>query len=773
MAATEDRIISKVVRTRDISEVLERGISAEWFADSTSKAVFTSLVKHYSTYGEIPSGPTVQSNFPTYTLFDVKDSVEYLIDTFVAERRRSKVYELIRDAVDIGVDPKRYEDVVHLIQARMADLDGDLPGFHDMNLADSPLSRLAQYDELKARGTSLLGVPTGFATIDRATAGLQNGQLVTIVASPKVGKASGLSEPVLTPRGWTTMGEISVGDFVVGQDGKPVQVVAVHPQGEMDIYRVETSDGAFTKVTSQHLWEVHPHGWGNKPQLLETKEIAEELASGNNRFAYLPLVGPVEFEALPDLPIDPYALGLLLGDGYLVGTPTFCKPVPELHEELARRLPGIKVKSLNESRGTSILSTARGCPNPLLTALRELGLSGCRSWEKFIPGDYLVARVSQRLALLQGLMDTDGGVEVNSSGSTKAVFSTSSARLSEGLVELVQSLGGTAKTRVKHAPRHQNGTGRTAYISTVRLPDSVEPFLHGPKLKRWREGCARLTKSTPPTRRITSIEFNHREEAQCITVDSPDGLYVTQGYIVTHNSQLALKVAEHVHAQGLVPMFQSYEMSNLEQQQRFDALKAGISHSRLRRGALSHGEEHRYRAMLAEFEQAPDFYLTDTTVGTTVSSLAAKINQFNPDIVFVDGVYLMIDEHTGESGTPQALTSITRGLKRLAQRLDKPVVITTQALLWKMRGNRLSEGSIGYSSSVLQDSDVILGLEKVEDDETVRTLKILASRSCGPAETPLLWDWETGRFEEIAGDARASTEDDDDDEFDEYERVSA
>ena len=426
MAATEDRIISKVVRTRDISEVLERGISAEWFADSTSKAVFTSLVKHYSTYGEIPSGPTVQSNFPTYTLFDVKDSVEYLIDTFVAERRRSKVYELIRDAVDIGVDPKRYEDVVHLIQARMADLDGDLPGFHDMNLADSPLSRLAQYDELKARGTSLLGVPTGFATIDRATAGLQNGQLVTIVASPKVGK-----------------------------------------------------------------------------------------------------------------------------------------------------------------------------------------------------------------------------------------------------------------------------------------------------------------------------------------------------------SQLALKVAEHVHAQGLVPMFQSYEMSNLEQQQRFDALKAGISHSRLRRGALSHGEEHRYRAMLAEFEQAPDFYLTDTTVGTTVSSLAAKINQFNPDIVFVDGVYLMIDEHTGESGTPQALTSITRGLKRLAQRLDKPVVITTQALLWKMRGNRLSEGSIGYSSSVLQDSDVILGLEKVEDDETVRTLKILASRSCGPAETPLLWDWETGRFEEIAGDARASTEDDDDDEFDEYERVSA
>jgi replicative DNA helicase len=214
----------------------------------------------------------------------------------------------------------------------------------------------------------------------------------------------------------------------------------------------------------------------------------------------------------------------------------------------------------------------------------------------------------------------------------------------------------------------------------------------------------------------------------------------------TGKSQIALKMAINIHRQGSIPMFQSFEMNNHEQQQRHDAMRSNISHGRLRRGKLLPAEEARYIDTLNEMEKEHSFHLVDAVNGITVSALAAKIEQTKPDIVFVDGVYLMLDEITGEMNTPQAITNITRALKRLAQKIDKPVVITTQTLLWKMRAGKVTADSIGYSSSFFQDSDVILGLEPIEEDEELRNLKVVASRNCGPTETALTWRWETGCF---------------------------
>jgi replicative DNA helicase len=214
----------------------------------------------------------------------------------------------------------------------------------------------------------------------------------------------------------------------------------------------------------------------------------------------------------------------------------------------------------------------------------------------------------------------------------------------------------------------------------------------------------------------------------------------------TGKSQIALKMAINIHLQGKSPMFQSFEMNNHEQQQRHDAMRSNISHGRLRRGKLLPAEESRYIDVLNKMETEHSFHLVDAVNGITVSALAAKIEQTKPDIVFVDGVYLMLDEVSGEMNTPQAITNITRGMKRLAQRIDKPIVITTQTLLWKMRAGKVTADSIGYSSSFFQDSDVILGLEPIDEDEELRNLKVVASRNCGPTETALTWRWETGCF---------------------------
>lgn len=219
----------------------------------------------------------------------------------------------------------------------------------------------------------------------------------------------------------------------------------------------------------------------------------------------------------------------------------------------------------------------------------------------------------------------------------------------------------------------------------------------------------------------------------------------------TGKSMLALAMAVYAHEEGQNVLFQTFEMTNSETRDRHDAMRAHTSYNRMRRRILLDPEKNDYRAMLAHMNTLPnELILTDSVSGLTVSAMAAKIEQHHPDVVFIDGVYLMIDEQSGESNTPQALTSITRSLKRLAQRLKIPIVISTQTLLWKMRGGKVTADSIGYSSSFFQDSDVILGLEEDENDDEIRLLKVVASRNCGPEEAVLTWRWDTGCFHEDA-----------------------
>ena len=215
----------------------------------------------------------------------------------------------------------------------------------------------------------------------------------------------------------------------------------------------------------------------------------------------------------------------------------------------------------------------------------------------------------------------------------------------------------------------------------------------------------------------------------------------------TGKSQILLQMAINVHEEGHSALFTTFEMTNAECKDRHDAMRAHTSYNRMRRRILTQPEKSDYLAMLQHMETLPgDLVFSDSVAGITVSALAAKIDQHRPEVVMVDGVYLMIDEQSGESNTPQALTSITRSLKRLAQRLDIPIIISTQTLLWKMRGGKVTADAIGYSSSFYQDSDCILGLEPDENDAELRMLKVVASRNCGSEEALLTWRWDTSCF---------------------------
>lgn len=268
--------------------------------------------------------------------------------------------------------------------------------------------------------------------------------------------------------------------------------------------------------------------------------------------------------------------------------------------------------------------------------------------------------------------------------------------------------------------------------------------------KRWEEYLER--KNLPGGLRGMPTGFPTIDQA-CSGLQ-PGQLIVIVAPPKTGKSTLALQMAQNIHNGGKVPVFQSFEMSNQEQLTRYDAMRARISHHRLTTGTLTQEEESRFQAKLRGLTMLKHkFWLTDSASASVISGIANKIQQLQPEVLFIDGVYLMLDEQSGEMGTPLSLTNITRSMKRLAQKYQIPIVITTQALNWKMKKGNITADSIGYSSSFLQDADVVFGLQREDENvDDTRLLKVLASRNSGPMEVSLLWDWTTGTFREINKD---------------------
>ncbi|GHA87461.1 PhoH family protein [Streptomyces chryseus] len=363
------------------------------------------------------------------------------------------------------------------------------------------------------------------------------------------GRAQPVFTKVMTPDGWRPIGDLRVGDLVIGSNGEPTPVLGVYPQGEKDIYRLTAQDGSWTLCCGDHLWTVRTASdrRRDKPwRVLETKEMIGNLRAGHARRYELPLLtAPVCFPKR-EVPMDPYALGLLLGDGCLTGstTPSFATKDPELVSALETALPGIKVRWKDRVNCTLNRASAPGdvitLENPVTGALRALDLLGTRSSSKFVPDEYVHNSADVRLALLQGLLDADGGPVAQDGRTCRVQYTTTSILLRDDVIALVQSLGGVAHSRRRDAegrkPGNVNGRDvhdrHDAHVVDIRLPEGLEPFRLGRKLDAYRASGG----GGRPMRFIDSIEPAGTEEAVCIQVAAEDSLYVTENYLLTHNT---------------------------------------------------------------------------------------------------------------------------------------------------------------------------------------------------------------------------------------------
>ncbi len=344
---------------------------------------------------------------------------------------------------------------------------------------------------------------------------------------------STIDTPVSTPQGWKTIGDLEIDDFVFGLDGLPKRVLDLHEIAEHDVYRVELTDGRWTECCDEHLWMVcnQPSRSKGAPfRVVQTQEmIATGLKRGANYLYGLPLIEPVSYPEA-NLLIDPYVLGVLIGDGCLrERVATFRADEQDIVDEVSRRLPDdVRVMFDTKNDGTktyriSKLTTANS-RNPVMAALDGLDLTGRGSHDKFIPDVYKIASTQQRLDLLRGLMDTDG------SFTKDPYFATVSEQLAKDVSEIVYSLGGRGLLRKKQTSPSAKAWGSCGYIFEVStsLPEGVVPFLCERKVAKF------ATRRRTLGAAIRSITCVGRKLARCITVE--DSMYLVNNYIPTHNT---------------------------------------------------------------------------------------------------------------------------------------------------------------------------------------------------------------------------------------------
>ena len=352
--------------------------------------------------------------------------------------------------------------------------------------------------------------------------------LLKISAISGSGKAQPYSEKVLTPDGWNTMKNIKKNDYVIGSDGKRKQVLNIYEQGIREVYKVKFIDGTEVLCDKEHLWTVYEN---NKlitktvseilQKTISTKYFDKRYNTFQNKYRYaIPLSKEIEYSTSSnELLLNPYYLGLLIGDGgFTSNRIRFTNSNLNIIEKLKNTLPENDKIEYSSKYDYVISSKKKWKKSSTKLALIKYNLDGKKSTEKHIPKEYLYADIESRKLLLQGLIDSDGYL-VNGKLDE---YSTSSKQLANDFIELSRGLG---------------------HIATLHERDTHYTY-NGEKKEGKKNYRIRFLNKTKKS--IISIEYSHNELCKCIEVDSKDHLYVTNGFNLTHNTHLLRAIADIV-----------------------------------------------------------------------------------------------------------------------------------------------------------------------------------------------------------------------------------
>jgi replicative DNA helicase len=674
------------------------------------------------------------------------------------------------------------DDIVDLAQQAVYDVTERRVSEDFAVLADMLQPTLDEIEAVGAQGGVMTGVPTGFTDLDRLLNGLHPGQLIVVAGRPGLGKALALDTPLATPDGWTTMGEVSVGDQLIGADGRPTTVIATSPvMYDRPCYEVEFSDGTVIVADGSHRWLTHDwesRRYRRQPRVRTTEEIAATLrvamadatATADATTAEVTVTADAAATADAtatadgglnhsvtncqplalaerDLLVPPYTLGVWLGCGHTAAA-RFTTDDPELilyieEEGLTVRADGRRHYTIclphPEPACVECGESAQGREGDLgrfgsVTArLRTLGVLDHRH----IPASYLRASHWQRRALLAGLLDADGTV----APSGDVQYCSTSRQLAEDVRELVVSLGYRCTTTSKEVHGRSAATS-TAYRLTISTADDVFRL----ERKRLAHKEVRATTNTETRSRfIVDARPVASVPVRCVTVDNANHLYLaSRSMIPTHNSTASMDFARNASVRhNLASAIFSLEMSKVEIVMRLLSAEARVPLHVLRSGQLSDDDWTKLARRMGEISEAPLF--VDDTPNMTLMEIRAKARRLKQrhdlKLIVVDYLQLMTSPKRVES-RQQEVAELSRGLKLLAKEVECPVVAVSQLNRGpeQRTDKRPQLSDLRESGSIEQDADVVILLHRDDyyDKESPRAGEadfIVAKHRNGPTDT--------------------------------------
>jgi len=603
-------------------------------------------------------------------------------------------------------------------------------------------------------------VKLGYKTLDILTDGLVGGDLVSIVGRPAMGKFLELTTPILTNKGaWVSNGDLQVGDSLASIDGRPNHVTAIYPQGVKPIYKLTYSDGRVITGGDEHLWVVVSSKW-KTPRTITTLQIQELLTKARykNRLTLLGHEG--KFGTPVNKTIDPWLLGFLIGDGCFVAKSLqFTNTEEYILYRVVESVPSEYRVNTYGTKEHAICYKGKHTVNPIKKDLLGMGLWGCTSPNKYIPREYFEGSYLDRMNLLCGLIESDGWVQNHS-----IQYSTSSPTLAKDIIRLVQSLGGKSSYRVKKITKYsykgQIKYGLSAHILSIAVPN-LSNHIRSPRID-----VPTRKKSYQPY--ITSVEYSHDAEAQCISVSHSSRLYIMDKYLTTHNTWSTLYTAHHVfNVQEKTVLYVLMEMNMLSIQQRLTSMHTKKNLTQLKKAQLSTLDHDKMLKSLGGLATKKNsLWVVDGNLTATVEDIWKLAMQLSPDLIIVDGAYLLRHPNPRISKF-ERVSENTEMLKQMvATDLDVPVICSWQfnreatRKLEKNKDAKAGLEDIGYSDAIGQLSSLVLGLTQSESVETlvVREVDILKGRNGETGTFYMNWDFFNMEFSEVNYDPKDKTQ---------------
>lgn len=651
-------------------------------------------------------------------------------------------------------DITKYDACVSLLNDAMN------KGVHN-DMGESPFEHLEQTLSDDYREP----IPTGIEAVDQVLeGGLAKGELGVIIGPSGFGKSQPLDSRILTPDGYKLMGDMKVGDYVIGSDGKAHVVSGVFPQGKRPIYRVEFSNGTSCECDIEHLWNVNSlyqrHGKkyvrgtyksghmkvyspDNSFKTLTLREILEKGILRRNSRVYnfkVPKVSPVEFNER-ETALDPYLVGYYIGDGCFSRADITVGECDKSNAEASLK------SILGDDLHIQYREKRKVCTFSVVGESRKILLEhfskDIHSSDKYVPEEYLFNSIEKRIALLQGLMDSDG--HANKNGSCE--FSSKSKQLALDVQFLVRSLGGFASLTERDSSYYSSKYGKRIYCGksyrvTISMCDDSLPLFRFERKK----SRVKIREKYSDAIFITNAEYVGEKDAQCIMVDSDEHLYVTEDFIVTHNTSLTSAMASYASTYKCPQnLYQGYKVLQIVFEDRIKQIQrkhigriSGVEAKDLSKkeyidqvkDSIENFEDKEMMDRNLRIVKFASGEKTAKSIGRFINNL--KNSGFSPDLVIVD--YFECLAHEADKSTTNEYEKegkTMRVFEAMVGELNIAMWIPSQGTKDSINLDIVTMDKIGGSVKKAQIAHIIMSIARTTDDleHNNATIAILKNRA--------------------------------------------